>query len=117
MRKHGWRERACTSGWKRGRLKGSETWAEHKRSPESGQGMGVSPELMKRRRTKRGESVVLDEKAVRRDKPRDVQSRLFERTFLDENNGSSRASIDSHYDDDDRDDVTPRVPACLSMIR
>jgi len=46
--------------------------------------MGVNWELMKRRRTERGELVVLDEKAVRRDKPRDVQSRhLFERTFLD----------------------------------
>lgn len=46
--------------------------------------MGVNWELMKRRRTERGELVVLDEKAVRRDKPRDVQGRhLFERTFLD----------------------------------
>lgn len=49
---------------------------------------GVSRELMKRRRTERGGSVVLDEKAVRREKQRDVQDRrLFERTFLDENNG------------------------------
>lgn len=39
MRKHGRRERACTSGWKRGRLKGSETCAEHKRPPGSGQGI------------------------------------------------------------------------------
>ncbi|KYM98760.1 hypothetical protein ALC62_10728 [Cyphomyrmex costatus] len=76
--------------------------------------MGVSWELMKRRRTERGELVVLDEKAVRRDKLRDVQGRhLFERTFLDENNGLPRASIGFHYDDDDdRDDMTPRVPAC-----
>lgn len=75
---------------------------------------------MKRRRTECGDAVVLDEKAVRRDKPRDVQGRrLFERTFLDENNGTSRASIGSHYDDDDdRGDVTPkRILACLSMIR
>lgn len=38
--------------------------------------------------------------------------RLFERTFLDENNGAPTCiPIRSHYDDDDdRGDVTPRVP-------
>jgi len=75
MRKHERRERACTSGWKRGRLKGSETCAEHKRPPRSRVGSkgrrGVNQELMERRRTERGGSVVLDEKAVRQDKPRD----------------------------------------------
>lgn len=91
MRKHGRRERACTSGWKRGRLKGSETCAEHKRPSGSSRGTGDDggePGIDEAAKNGARRIGGLDEKAVRRDKPRDVQDRrLFERTFLDENNG------------------------------
>lgn len=123
MRKHGRRERACTSGWKRGRLKGSETCAEHKRPGTGSESKGQWGEGVRAGNWWNGEERSAenrwfwDEKAVRRDKLRDQGRHPSERTFLDENNRAPRASIGSHYDDDDRDDVTPRVPAYLSMIR
>lgn len=71
---------------------------------------------MKRRGEQSGGLVVLEKPLDGTSRENDVSQgrRLFERTFLDENNGAPCASIGSHYDDGD---VTPRVRACLSMIR